>query len=218
MTFATSKNVLSINVQYKDLYAYNILQRCFISDEGLSNDELIVRYWLTENIISAFKVYENILSLILQHEKQDQVQQGNLNLYLLEIPMYLESLISIVKRICEGVKVISTKNEVFKSVIEKHQDAIKKVSEIRNKFEHFNKQLNNEKLTTGAVNIIFSEEGKYIAFRKNKILTVDLILLMEGVFDAVSSLHSGFQKSNKSQSGILSLTISGSSKIITHKK
>ena len=210
MTIATFENLPKIKSQYNSLAAIALLSRVFITEDNTLDNNSTIKHWFTGQIINAFKSYEDILILLQKHEQQDQVKQGGLILHYLDIPRCLESLISIANRLCTGIKVFGKENVRFYEFVTKYESVIILILKLRNDYEHFNKYLKTTQITDGEVDIIFSDSGKIIKFRKISISTLELINFLDELFNMICTFYPNInlENSNINNVGNLKLSIS----------
>lgn len=118
-----------------------------------------------------------------------------------------------------AIKRMNDKKHIYYSFIQSHEETIKKLSSIRNQFEHMHAQIVSGETGNGPILITFSDHGQCINFRKLKLDVVLLHELIKDLYQLIARMYTGFdEKSPLQHGGPIKLSISANIEVFKRDK
>lgn len=196
MSIPLHENIPLLDLNYEGLKGHSFL--CLmVKDVQITDEERKFRGWIQHMMVVSARKYNIARELVYKQNTTDQIKEGGLILYVFEVSEHLEHCISCLFKACMAIKNSRDKNEIYLDYFTKNESRIEKIAKIRNQFEHMYSQIVAGETGKGPLHISFSNEGKNVQFRKLKLETECLYILIRDLFYLVCDMYPGFDPKSK---------------------
>jgi len=186
-----AENIPALNINNEGLKRHSLLS-IFVPEPTLSADDRKLRSWLLHTLTTAARHYTKARELVALQDSADQVKDGGMIFYVFDVSEHIEGCVTAMYRLCMAIKRMSSAAIPVDEFCQEFEKYFSALCSIRNQFEHMHSQIVASETGSGPISIAFGDDGRSIRFRKLKMETAHLHILVEGAYKLISGMYPTF--------------------------